>query len=324
MSDWLRFDEYMHDCLYGPEIGFYRQGQANTGSRGDFITSPSVGPLFGQLLARWVAKEHGDTVVNIYDVGSNSGILAGTLAGTDEALEHGWKIITVDYSGADLTPEEFALEPLDNSVVIANELLDNLRFRILVLEDGSWHEVYVDAKSETSSEALLPADLSAMPSEIVNAISSIEASSASEVRVPVLTEANYWVADVIRRTPLSLMCLDYGARTTGTLVDRGAWLRTYSSHSVGSNPYLEPGSTDITCDVAFDQLPAPGLLMTQQELLRDLGIEAMVQEGDDYWATNSSSPDLRALEMKSRSTQAEHLLSAEGLGSWLVGVWQPQ
>jgi len=51
----IRFDEFMRIALYG-EHGFYTTlGQA--GRRGDFITSPEVGPLFGVVLARWIESE---------------------------------------------------------------------------------------------------------------------------------------------------------------------------------------------------------------------------------------------------------------------------
>ena len=51
----IRFDGFMRIALYG-EHGFYTtSGQA--GRRGDFITSPEVGPLFGVVLARWIESE---------------------------------------------------------------------------------------------------------------------------------------------------------------------------------------------------------------------------------------------------------------------------
>ena len=46
----VRFDAFMNMALYGPE-GFYNVG-GRAGRRGDFITSPEVGPLFGTELAR--------------------------------------------------------------------------------------------------------------------------------------------------------------------------------------------------------------------------------------------------------------------------------
>ena len=42
------FSEVMDLALYDPALGFYATGGA-AGRRGDFITSPEVGPLFGAV-----------------------------------------------------------------------------------------------------------------------------------------------------------------------------------------------------------------------------------------------------------------------------------
>ena len=75
----LRFDEYVEACLYDPAGGFYASGGA-AGRRGDFITSPEVGPLFGAVLARWMdgvwgrlGRPDGFTVV---EAGAGHGTLA--------------------------------------------------------------------------------------------------------------------------------------------------------------------------------------------------------------------------------------------------------
>ena len=54
----------MEACLYG-QGGFYSSGVGIAGRRGDFITSPEVGPLFGAVLARrlddaWVSLGNPD------------------------------------------------------------------------------------------------------------------------------------------------------------------------------------------------------------------------------------------------------------------------
>ena len=51
----IRFDEFMRLALYG-EHGFYG-GTGRAGRRGDFITSPEVGPLFGAVVARFIDAE---------------------------------------------------------------------------------------------------------------------------------------------------------------------------------------------------------------------------------------------------------------------------
>src|SRR5258708_36495664 len=46
----LPFSRFMERALYEPELGYYEKPASTPGKRGDFYTSVSVGPLFGQLL----------------------------------------------------------------------------------------------------------------------------------------------------------------------------------------------------------------------------------------------------------------------------------
>src|SRR5262245_48550727 len=49
------FDAFMSDALYGAD-GFYTSG-GRAGRRGDFLTSPEVGPLFGAVVGRFLDAE---------------------------------------------------------------------------------------------------------------------------------------------------------------------------------------------------------------------------------------------------------------------------
>src|SRR5436309_2436164 len=50
----LRFDRFMERALYEPGLGYYTRDQARVGRAGDFVTSPSLSPVFGRTLARLV------------------------------------------------------------------------------------------------------------------------------------------------------------------------------------------------------------------------------------------------------------------------------
>src|SRR5438552_18848472 len=47
----IPFARFMELSLYCPQFGYYEQIANTPGRRGDFYTSVSVGPLFGELLA---------------------------------------------------------------------------------------------------------------------------------------------------------------------------------------------------------------------------------------------------------------------------------
>ena len=47
----ISFARFMELALYCPKIGYYERSPRPVGRTGDFYTSVSVGPLFGELIA---------------------------------------------------------------------------------------------------------------------------------------------------------------------------------------------------------------------------------------------------------------------------------
>ncbi|MBI3015284.1 MAG: SAM-dependent methyltransferase, partial [Candidatus Tectomicrobia bacterium] len=52
----IPFSEFMETVLYNPSWGYYTREHPTVGRDGDFITSVSVHPLFGQCLAVQIAE----------------------------------------------------------------------------------------------------------------------------------------------------------------------------------------------------------------------------------------------------------------------------
>src|ERR1043166_2248233 len=55
-SGFITFARFMELALYCPHFGYYERIANTPGRRGDFFTSVSVGPLFGELLAAQFAR----------------------------------------------------------------------------------------------------------------------------------------------------------------------------------------------------------------------------------------------------------------------------
>ncbi|MEL7157455.1 MAG: SAM-dependent methyltransferase [Actinomycetota bacterium] len=321
-----RFDDYVERCLYDPVAGFYAGGGGTAGrARGDFITSPETGPLFADVLARaidgWWQDLGRPARLTVVDAGTGPGTLARHLAAAEGPAAAARTVVGVDHD--DPLPDD-----LDGAVVIANELLDNLPFRVLERTEDGWAEWWVSGGHSASPRAeLVPVD--GRPATgpdrhrdaVITALDRAGDTWPPGTRVPLLDRAAAWVADVLERGAALVVAFDYGAPTTAELAQRGGWLRTYRQHDRGDDPFHQPGHWDITTDVAVDQLPPPSAVTTQADFLRHHGIDELVAEGRRHWTANAARPDLRAMRMRSRISEAEALTDEQGLGSWLALSW---
>lgn len=318
----LRFDHYLSIALYGPH-GFYSAG-GQAGRRGDFITSPEVGPLFGAVLARWIEAEHrrlgGPEDFVIVECGAGPGTLARTVLAAAPQWADRYVAVEVSAAQRALHPEGVrSVSTLPDGpitgVVLANELLDNVPFRLAVF-DGAWREAFVEVGADGAlSEVTVPA-----PPEW----DWLPAHAPHGARVPVQTDAAAWVAAA--RSTLragSVVVFDYCTARTAALaaVPWREWLRTYRGHERGGHYLRDVGLQDITTQVCLDQLPEPHSVRTQAQFLQRWGIEQLVEEGRTAWAAAAARPDLAALRMRSRVREAESLLDLAGLGGFLALEW---
>lgn len=321
------FERFMELALYGPD-GFYtRQDAGAAGRRGDFLTSPEVGPLFGAVLARYLDAEwerigRPDTFT-VVDAGAGPGTLARSVLAAAPACAPALRYVAVELSAAQRARHPDGIEsvgemppgPIDG-VIVANELLDDLPFRLAVFDDG-WREAYVERDGDRYLERL------SAPFEPVPAVLPTRAPIGA--RVPLVDRAAAWVDDARSRLRSgSLVVIDYGVARTSELAARPwrDWLRTYRGNERGDHYLAAPGSQDITTDVPLDQLAQPDVVRTQAQFLQRWGIDELVDEGKRVWSEHAARPGLEAMRMRSRVAESEALLDPSGLGGFLVAEWR--
>jgi len=341
----LRFSAWVEGCLYGAG-GFYGGG-GGAGRRGaDFLTSPEVGPLFGEALARaidgwWVRAGRPDPWV-VVEAGAGRGSLARAVLDARPECGRAMRYVAVERSAtlrqaaalslsAHPAAQVAARPPSGRirGVVLANELLDNLAFDLIERTCAGWAEVRV-GEDEAGRPLEVLVDLTRdVPLHSLG--DRLAPDAAPGTQAPVQTEAGRWLRKALSLLQAgAVLCVDYARETTAELTTRptSEWLRTYRAHGRGAPPIENPGLQDITCDVAIDQLALvarPSCVTTQAEWLRALGIEGLAAGpplGERVRRGPAASPALDDLRRRNRRSEASALTDPTGLGGFTVLIWE--
>ena len=310
----ITFAEFMELALYGPG-GFYRTPPVGAG--GDFVTSPHVHPVFCELVTealRELGDHLGRPTLRLAEVGAGDGTLARrVLAGAGElpiaytAVERspGARTALSAIAGIEVRTE---LPPAAD-VVFANELLDNLPFRILRGE----REVRIGLEGEHLVEVLVPAE--------VELLSSTDTGRDRIAPVGALA-----FIDTLHRTIERgyALLIDYGGLGT-----TGGPVHGYRGHGVVEDVLANPGRTDITAGVDFELIASySGSLgltafpsVTQRDALLALGLDRWLRgQLERQHRSMDAGEGTEAVRTWSGRSRASLLIDPGGLGRlrWML------
>ena len=296
----IPFARFMELALYAPGSGFYERNAARIGRAGDFYTSVSVGPFFGELLALFARERMGaEGAPRLAEAGAHDGQLARDIltAWKRNAPESFAQLeyFIVEPSTARRNWQEKTLSAFQGRVrwvaaveelppaclFLGNELLDAFPVHRLawVAAAQEWRECFVDEEEGQLSWVLQPlSDASLRPDEIPDQLLPHlpdgwiwETSPAAE---------RWWsrLAGHIRSGVL--LVLDYGLTLQQSLVPERlhGTLRAYRGHQLSADLLAHPGEQDLTAHVAWWRIQEAGerhhwrseRLVTQEQFLSPL------------------------------------------------------
>lgn len=301
--NWIPFSRFMELVLYAPQYGYYTGGSHKIGNDGDFITAPTLTPLFARTLARQLQELLPQTAGNIYEFGAGTGQLAADLLNNLSDGINRYYIIEVSPELAarqkdliqTLAPQAAqkivhlsALPETFDGIIIGNEVLDAMPVEIIRKDEGGSFEhvgVCLDNDRFTySARPLHDLQLSALASLYFPKISSPYTSELHPQQYA-------FIRTLASRLEHGCMIfIDYGfdaaqyyhpQRNQGTLIG-------HYRHHVIHNPFDFIGLADLTAHVNFTDIAQAGTdagldligYLPQSHFLLNLGItELLAQTG---------------------------------------------
>ncbi|HYU57043.1 MAG TPA: SAM-dependent methyltransferase [Actinomycetota bacterium] len=323
----ITFAAFMEAALYDQDEGFYTRPPV--GAEGHFLTGPHVSPLFGRLLARQVAEAYdllgAPDPFHVVEFGAGDGTLARQIIegiAAAPGLAAALRYVAVERSpgaraaladaGIKVAHEEALPDGL-TGLVLANELLDNLPFHILVREDGALRERFVALDGERF--ALVTATLSDPT------LGPLAATLEEGAEGAVGAGPTRWLARAAGMLARGyVLAIDYGG--SGPRAPQG-----YRAHRTVEDLLADPGSADITAGVDLDALAgaarALGLQVwgpvSQRAALLRLGFGTYAQAERDRTATERDAGDhLAAARRWARRSRESLLVDPAALGGLQV------
>lgn len=267
----ISFDRFMSLALYADSLGYYVSGREIFGAKGDFVTAPESGDLFGFCVAEQCAEILDWNDIAITEFGAGSGALADTIIRYFDG-----KISPKNFNYYIIEPspylskrQKMRLSKINSQLVekvkwrvtfpnegffgvaIANEVFDAMPARRFTIRHGEIQELGVAYDGENFVWRLK--ESSVIPDLIRDRMMNYPEGYIAE---HIEGQINWF--EQLKKFFNSgvLLVADYGYvdkeffhldRCDGTL-------RCYFQHHVHDNPFLAIGLQDITTSVNFSYL----------------------------------------------------------------------
>ncbi|MEX0323388.1 MAG: SAM-dependent methyltransferase [Puniceicoccaceae bacterium] len=236
----MPLDAYIDCVLYHPQAGYYMRDKERVGYRPetDFYTASSMGPLFTRLIISAVEELLGENLseYTFVEFGPESpqGIL-GSLEKKPPFRKH-----QLYRPGSDIRIP-------DKAIVFSNELFDAQPFKRFIQTNEGWKETGVAIVGESISYCILE------PSRVPTAL---PASAPEGYTVDWPLHAHALLEQICSQSWDGLfLAFDYGLDRSIILSQRPEGTgRTYYQHQLGSDLLSNPGFTDITCHLIWEEM----------------------------------------------------------------------
>jgi len=333
----IPFARYMELALYHPDYGYYMANRPKVGKEGDFFTSASVHPVFGETLAdvvvdMWRAGEMQEPV--LVEIGGGTGTLCrhmlDRLREATPELYSSMAVLLIEASPYHRELQREAIRSHDvkkrwysslgeaaareqiAGVILSNEWLDAFPVHIAEKTSAGWQEVWVTDTGERFAQAA-----GAVTPAVADYLQKRQPRVQSGARIEINTGMELAAKDAA--TLLQKGCvvtIDYGDLEEELYHPsrKGGTLMCYYRHQAHGNPFWHPGEEDITAHVNFSAWKECG----EREGLREVAYmrqdKFLMRSGLLQKAVAHTDRDPFASAAMKRNRAIQQLIDPAGLG----------
>jgi SAM-dependent MidA family methyltransferase len=299
----ITFAKFIELALYHPNYGYYASGKAKIGKEGDYYTSSSVHPAFGEVIGRFVCRAWELVAASdftVIEMGGGKGFLSLDILDSIKRSNPGFydklSYIIIEVS-PHLREEEKVclkdhlskikwvnslgyLKPESISgVFISNELVDSFPFHRAKFNNRKLQEIFVGLRDQDFVEVIgEPSSL-----ELKEYFKGYDLEFEEEQEVEINLMAREWLSNISSTLSKGfVLTVDYGflAPELYSPIRMEGTYRCFHKHILNEAPYLDIGEQDITAHVNFSDLIRTGESLglstikytTQGQFLIDWGI----------------------------------------------------
>ncbi len=316
----LTFKDFMEAALYHPEHGYYASGAIRTGRAGHFMTSAELDPIYGELWAgafedTWRACGEPQNF-DVIEVGpGEGGFAAACLASVSEELGRALRYRLVERVPAVQARQRARLRGLgnvawsaslgscprvENGLVFANELLDNLSFHLVEKSGGRLVELVVDIRGPDLALERAPLSSPALSAHLGDLGVDLPEGHRYEIGLDALGITARAAERVARG---AVIFVDYGEAAPDPAPRAGATVVAHSAARVDEAVLEDPGERDISAHVNWTAI---------LEVLKRTGFATGIERQGDV---------LRALGARDRDAglaDEQQRAGRDGLGADMV------
>lgn len=274
-SNGISFSHYMELALYDKQFGYYSNLLHKFGSKGDFITSPTLSNLFAESLSHQLAELFKYLPQkNILEIGAGDGdLLLGIFATIGDSIDK-YYILDLSANLISYQKERFLEKfphysdkviwlkelPLDFiGIIIANEVLDAQPFEMINFMEDNIYSRNINLKNNELVYVDIPlnGDHNADLWSIANSIVLPEKPYVSEIN---LNNRGFIKSLAATLKTGAILLIDYGYGTSEyyAMHRRHGTARGFFRQNLLENVLQFPGLVDITASVDFTAVALAG------------------------------------------------------------------